>query len=67
MPCIYFNAEAFGVCSADGAHVPTILEMERYCFSKYHRTCPHYADTMSGDPAPCRVRNRTCLDRSCSK
>lgn len=41
--CKYFNDEKFGYCAAAGAdYVPTLYEMERYCFSKYVRTCPKY-------------------------
>lgn len=66
MLCNYFHDETFGFCSADGnGHVPTIYEMERYCFSKYYRTCPRHAEAESRYPAPYCAQKSECLDRSC--
>lgn len=65
MLCKYFHDETFGFCSADGnGYMPTIHEMERYCFSKYCRTCPRYADAESGCPAQYCAQKSECLERS---
>jgi hypothetical protein len=41
MSCPYFKESCFGTCGArDAIHVPSIDEMERFCFSSWYFTCP---------------------------
>jgi hypothetical protein len=45
MACHYFEKEYFGVCTAsESNHVPSIAEMEKYCFKEYYRHCPIFED-----------------------
>ncbi len=42
MSCPYFRTSYFGVCVAEGSiHVPSIDEMERFCFRSWYSTCPN--------------------------
>ena len=39
--CYYFKKGYFGVCSAsESDHVPSIAEIEQYCFKENYRLCP---------------------------
>lgn len=39
--CLYFKAGYFGVCNAsESYYVPSIAEMEQYCFKEDYRFCP---------------------------
>jgi hypothetical protein len=42
MSCPYFKESYFGICVAqDAIHVPSIDEMERFCFRSWYSTCPN--------------------------
>ncbi len=42
MSCPYFKEGYFGICVApDAIHVPTIAEMETYCFKVGYEICPN--------------------------
>lgn len=42
MSCPYFKEGYFGICVAPNAvHVPSIEEMEKFCFRSWHRVCPN--------------------------
>lgn len=42
MSCPYFKESYFGICVAqDAIHVPSIDEMERFCFRAWYSTCPN--------------------------
>lgn len=42
MSCPYFKEGYFGICVApDAIHVPSIAEMETYCFKARCETCPN--------------------------
>ncbi len=42
--CPYFKNGYFGSCTASASnHIPTIAEMEDYCFGESER-CPFFAD-----------------------
>jgi hypothetical protein len=44
MSCPYFKESYFGICVAqDAIHVPSIDEMERFCFRSWYSTCPNIA------------------------
>ncbi len=41
MTCPYFEDAYVGVCNASHfTYVPSISEMERYCFKENYRSCP---------------------------
>jgi hypothetical protein len=41
MTCPFFKESYFGICDAqDAIHVPSIDEMERFCFRSSYSTCP---------------------------
>jgi hypothetical protein len=44
MVCPYFRESYFGICVAhvahDAIHVPSIDEMERFCFRSLYSACP---------------------------
>lgn len=43
MTCPCFISESIGVCvSSDLPFVPTVAEMEKYCFKKSFSFCPNY-------------------------
>lgn len=45
MACHYFRKGYFGVCTAsESGHVPSIAEMENYCFKKHYSICPIFED-----------------------
>jgi hypothetical protein len=45
MSCPYFKEGSFGLCDAPAAiHVPSIAEMETYCFKARYRDCPMFTD-----------------------
>jgi hypothetical protein len=45
MSCPYFKEATFGICVApDAIHVPSILEMEKFCFRMSHENCPNFKD-----------------------
>ena len=45
MACHYFKKGYFGICTASElSHVPSISEMESFCFREYYRNCPIFAD-----------------------
>jgi len=45
MTCPYFKEGYFGVCDApDSTHVPTIAEMETFCFKASYEGCPNFED-----------------------
>lgn len=45
MACHYFQKGYFGVCTASElGHVPSITEMENYCFKKHYSVCPIFED-----------------------
>ena len=42
MSCPYFKEGYFGICVApDAIHVPSIKEMEKFCFRSWFRVCPN--------------------------
>ncbi len=42
MSCPYLKESYFAICSAPNViHVPTIDEMERFCFKSSYCSCPH--------------------------
>ena len=42
MSCPYFRESHFGMCTAvDSIHIPSIDEMERFCFRPWFDRCPH--------------------------
>lgn len=44
MSCPYFKEGYFGIYVAPGAiHVPSIEEMERFCFRSWYRICQNIA------------------------
>jgi hypothetical protein len=48
MACHYFKKGYFGICTASAlSHVPSITEMENFCFKEYYRICPIFADFMA--------------------
>lgn len=47
MSCPYFKEGYFGICVApDAIHVPSIEEMEKFCFRSWYRICPNIAFPM---------------------
>ncbi len=45
MSCPYFKEGTFGICVApDAIHVPSINEMEKFCFRSWYGTCPNLTD-----------------------
>jgi len=45
MSCPYFKEGYFGVCDApDSIHIPTIAEMETFCFKVQYESCPNFRD-----------------------
>ena len=45
MSCPYFKEGYFGICVApDAIHVPSIAEMEKFCFRVRYESCPNFAD-----------------------
>jgi hypothetical protein len=55
MSCPYFKEGYFGICVApDAIHVPSIDEMERFCFRSWYSICPNIAflsDPENGEPS----------------
>ncbi len=52
MGCPYFKEGYFGFCDApDAIHVPSIAEMEAYCFKARHSQCPMFKDIMRAETA----------------
>lgn len=48
MACHYFQKGYFGVCTASASsHVPSITEMENFCFKEYYRICPIFEKFMT--------------------
>ena len=48
MTCPYFEDAYVGVCNAsDFTYVPTINEMEHYCFKEHYRSCPTLESSLS--------------------
>lgn len=44
MNCPYFKEGYFGICDApDAIHVPSIVEMESFCFKAHHKACPNFS------------------------
>ena len=44
MSCPFFKESHFGICIVPEAiHVPSIDEMERFCFKAWYFTCPNIA------------------------
>ncbi len=44
MSCPNFKEGIFAICVApDAIHVPSISEMEKYCFRSWYGTCPNLA------------------------
>ena len=44
MSCPYYKEGYFGICDAPDAnaiHVPSIDEMERFCFRSWYERCPY--------------------------
>ncbi len=51
MSCPFFKQEYVGACAAgESPHVPSIAELERYCFRAEFGGCPHFMQS--------RVRTR---------
>ncbi len=45
MSCPYFKEGTFGICVApDAIHVPSIKEMENFCFRTSYGKCPNLTD-----------------------
>ncbi len=45
MSCPYFKEGYFGICVApDAIHVPSIAEMEKFCFRVRYENCPKFSD-----------------------
>jgi len=45
MSCPYLREATFGICVApDAIHVPSIAEMEKFCFKTRYETCPNFTD-----------------------
>jgi hypothetical protein len=43
MSCPYFKEGYFGICVApDAIHVPSIAEMEKFCFRARYESCPSF-------------------------
>ncbi len=59
MSCPYFKEGIFGICVApDAIHVPSISEMEKFCFRSWYGSCPNLATkTFSGDAERTVYRN----------
>ncbi len=48
MSCPYFQEGYFGICVAsDAVHVPSIAEIETFCFKVFYTSCPNF-DTAKG-------------------
>jgi hypothetical protein len=59
MACHYFKKGYFGVCTASElSHVPSIAEMEHYCFREYYRICPIFEDFMTKRTQSCEAEKR---------
>lgn len=44
MSCPYFKEGHFGICVApDAIHVPSIAEVETFCFRVFYESCPNFA------------------------
>jgi hypothetical protein len=44
MNCPYFKEGYFGICDApDSIHVPSIAEMESFCFKAHYAACPNFS------------------------
>jgi len=47
MACHYFKKGYFGICTAsESGYVPSITELEKFCFKEYYRICPIFEDFM---------------------
>jgi hypothetical protein len=43
LSCPYFKEGYFGICVAlDAIHVPSIAEMETFCFRVFYERCPTF-------------------------
>ncbi len=50
MSCPYFNEMYVGVCEAlEEPYVPTIGELEQFCFREHYRSCPIFEAYILGD------------------
>jgi hypothetical protein len=59
MNCPYFREAYFAICVAkDVIHVPSIDEMERFCFRTWHRICPQLSRNVPDYTVPSAVANR---------
>ena len=51
MSCPYFKEGYFAVCDASNSiHVPTIAEMETFCFKANYENCPNFDLEDISDP-----------------
>ncbi len=58
MSCPYFKESCFGICIApDAIHVPSIDEMERFCFRSWYSNCPNIAF-----PKDAKDREESCTN-----
>lgn len=54
MSCPYFREDGFGACVAlDDIHIPSIDEMERFCFRSSYSICPNLK--LSNSPEKQRI------------
>jgi hypothetical protein len=62
MNCPYFKEGYFGICDApDAIHVPTIMELESFCFRDHYDACPHLSgvNKSEGSETARLMSNRT--------
>jgi hypothetical protein len=59
MTCPHFKEGYFGLCDApDAIHVPTIDEMERFCFKACYADCPSLSRRVRSAPRIGRLQRK---------
>ena len=54
MSCPCFIEDYFGVCTASKVpYIPSIGELERYCFQDDFQSCPIFKPVQQGNVQPC--------------
>ena len=62
MSCPYFTEDYFGFCArSDSPYVPSIAEMERYCFKDIFTLCPIFEASSTSNEVRGHTSKKTWL------
>lgn len=62
MSCLYFTESYFGFCTrSDSPYVPSIAEMEYYCFKDSFTLCPLFETSSGNDEVKVHKNKKTWL------